>query len=330
MLEDRRNEILRTLVEEYIRSGEPVSSRTICELTDLGVSTATVRSELVALERDGFVVQPHTSAGRIPTASAYRYYVDHLGPTKLRSVSHAKIAGFFDTVHLELSKLLKATSRLLADVTQLPAVVVAPGVAGEKVRDVHLVQLTPDIVLSMVVTEGGRVLQERVRLERPVSASELADVEQIVTRAAIGTGVGATVSLGEEQRASIGNEAATAADAVIAMIERAAGADSDVFVDGTRQMAAVWEDLSEVQRVLEVVEREAIILNILARTPGTSIQIGSELPLADTDLAVVSTTYESGSASGTVGVIGPMRMNYRRVISAVEEVSRELEDRIQS
>ena len=330
MLEDRRNEILRTLVEEYIRSGEAVSSRTICELTDLGVSTATVRSELVALEREGFVVQPHTSAGRIPTASAYRYYVDHLGPTKLRSISHAKIAGFFDTVHLELSKLLKATSRLLADVTQLPAVVVAPGVAGERVRDVHLVQLTPDIVLSMVVTEGGRVLQERVRLERPVSAGELADVEEIVTRAAIGSGVGATVSLEEEQRAAIGSEAATAADAVIAMIERAAGADSDVFVDGTRQMAAVWEDLSEVQRVLEVVEREAIILNILARTPGTSIQIGSELPLADTDLAVVSTTYESGSASGTVGVIGPMRMNYRRVISAVEQVSRELEGRIQS
>lgn len=328
MLEDRRNEILRTLVEEYIRSGEPVSSRTICERTDLGVSTATVRSELAALERDEFVIQPHTSAGRIPTATAYRYYVDHLGPSKLRSATQTKIAGFFDSVHLELSKLLKATSRLLADVTQLPAVVVAPGVAGEKIRDVHLVQLTPDVILSMIVTEGGRILQERVRLDHPISVAELADAEQVVTSAAVGSRVGAAVSLGDERRASVDNEAAAAADAVIAMIGRAAGADSDVFVGGTRQMAAVWEDLSEVQRVLEVVERDAIVLNILARAPGTSIQIGSELPVAD--MAVVSTTYESGSASGTVGVIGPMRMNYRRVISAVEEVSRELEDRIQS
>jgi len=330
MLEERRKDILRTLVEEYIRSGEPVSSRTICELTDLGVSTATVRSELAALERDGFVVQPHTSAGRVPTSTAYRYYVDHLGPSKLRSVSHAKIAGFFDSVHLELSKLLKATSRLLADVTELPSIVVAPGVAEEKIRDVHLVQLTPDLILSMIVTEGGRILQERVRLDHPITVTELADAERVVTSATVGSGVGAQVSLGEERRGSVGSEAAAAAEAVIAMIGRAAGADSDVFVDGTRQMAAVWEDLSEVQRVLEVVEREAMVLNILARAPGTSIQIGSELPVADVDMAVVSTTYESGSASGTVGVIGPMRMNYRRVISAVEEVSRELEDRIQS
>ncbi|HJR92632.1 MAG TPA: heat-inducible transcriptional repressor HrcA [Acidimicrobiia bacterium] len=330
MLEDRRKEILRTLVEEYIRSGEPVSSRTICELTDLGVSTATVRSELAALERDGFVAQPHTSAGRIPTATAYRYYVDHLGPNRLRSVSQAKFAVFFDSVHLELSKLLKATSRLLADVTQLPAVVVAPGVLGEKIRDIHLVQLTPDVLLSMIVTEGGRILQERVRLERPIDAGELADVENLISRTAVGSGVGAKVSVRFEDLGALGQEAASAADAVLAMVERAAGAGSDVFVDGTRQMATVWEDLSEVQRVLEVVEREAIMLNILARTPGTSIQIGSELPVADVDMAVVSTTYESGSASGTVGVIGPMRMNYRRAISVVEQVSRELEDRIQS
>lgn len=330
MLEERRNEILRALVEEHIRSGEPVSSRTIAELTDLGVSTATIRNELAALEREGFVVQPHTSAGRVPTSSAYRYYVDHLGPSRLRSGTQAKIAGFFDTVHLELTKLLKATSRLLADVTQLPAVVVAPGVIGERIRDVHLVHLTPELVLSIIVTEHGRVLQERIRLESPVTPEELAEAEAAAAAVAVGAGVGSPLSLGDEQRARVGERAATTAEAVIGMIRRAAATESDVFVGGTRQMAAVWEDLTEVQRVLEVVEREAMILNVLARAPGTSIRIGSELPVSDVDMAVVSKTYDTGSASGTVGVIGPMRMNYRRVISAVEEVSRELEDRIQS
>lgn len=329
-MEDRRNEILRTLVEEYIRSGEPVSSRTIAEVSNLGVSTATIRNELVALEREGFVVQPHTSAGRVPTASAYRYYVDHLGPARLRTATQTKIAGFFDSVQLELNKLLRATSRLLADVTELPAVVVAPGVAGEKIRDVHLVHLTPDLILCMIVTENGRVLQERLRLEVPVSADELTEAEQVVAQLAVGTVVGASLALGDEHRRAVSTGVAEVADAVDTMIRRAAGADSDVFVDGTLQMAAVWEDLSEVQRVLEVVEREAMILNILARAPGTSILIGSELPLSDMDMAVVSKTYDSGAASGSVGVIGPMRMNYRRVISAVEEVSRELEDRIQS
>lgn len=330
MLEERRNEILRSLVEEYIKSGEPVSSRTICESTDLGVSAATVRNEMAALERDGFVFQPHTSAGRVPTASAYRYYVDHLGPSKLREPTHAKITGFFDSVHLELTKLLKATSRLLADVTQLPAVVVAPGVAGERVRDVHLVGLSEHLILAVIVTQGGRVIQEQVRLEAPVNHDDLQEVESMVTSVAVGSPVGVPLGVSAEDRSRTAIVLVDAAEAVMGVIQRAARADSDVFVDGTRQMAAVWADLSEVQRVLEVVEREAIVLNILARAPGTLIQIGSELPVDDVDMAVVSTTYDSGFTSGTVGVIGPMRMNYRRVISAVEEVSRELGDRIQA
>lgn len=330
MLEERRNEILRTLVEEYIRWGEPVSSRTIAALNDLGVSTATIRNELAALEREGYVVQPHTSAGRVPTASAYRYYVDHLGPSRLRSATQAKIAGFFDSVQLELNNLLKATSRLLADVTQLPAVVVAPGVVGERIRDVHLVHLTAGVVLAVIVTENGRVLQERLRLAQPVSADELVEAERLVASVTVGSGVGGQIELDPERRRSTPGGILAVADAVVEMLGRAAGADSDVFIGGTRQMAAVWEDLSEVQQVLEVVEREAMILNILARAPGTSILIGSELPMADVDMAVVSKSYDSGTASGRVGVIGPMRMNYRRVISAVEEVTRELEDRIQS
>lgn len=330
MLEERRNEILRVLVEEYIRSGEPVSSRTIADVSELGVSPATIRNDLVALEREGYVVQPHTSAGRVPTASAYRYYVDHLGPSRVRSGTQARITGFFDSVHMELSKLLKATSRLLADVTQLPAVVVAPGVAGERIRDVHLVHLAPDLVLGMIVTENGRVLQERLHLEEPVGAEELNQVEEIVCAVSVGSPMGRRIELGEEERQALSEEDLKVAEAVLGVIPRASSTDSDVFVGGTQQMAAVWEDLTEVRRVLEVVEREAMVLNILARAPGTSILIGRELPMSDVDMAVVSKTYDAGATPGSVGVIGPMRMNYRRVISAVEEVSRELEDRIQS
>ena len=328
MLEDRRQEILRTLVEEYIKTGEPVSSRTIAELSNLGVSAATIRNELAALEDDGYVVQPHTSAGRVPTASAYRYDVDHLGPSRLRSATQAKIASFFDSVQLELTKLLKATSRLLADVTQLPSVVVAPSVVGERIRDVHLVHLTPEVILTMVISENGRVVQDKLRLDAPISADELEEVEEVVTQAAVGVRIGSKVEIDPQRRearpAGSGKPATR-----IRVVDNAAASGSDVYVGGTQQMANVWEDLSEVQRVLEVVEREAMILNILARAPGTSVLIGTELPVTDVDMAVVSKTYDAGTTPGRVGVIGPMRMNYRRVISAVEEVSRELEDRIQ-
>jgi len=328
MLEDRRSEILRALVEEHIRSGEPVSSRAIVERARLAVSTATVRNDLTALESEGFVIQPHTSAGRIPTSAAYRYYVDHLGPGRLRSTAQAKINTFFGDVHLELSKLLKETSDLLAEVTDLPAVVVAPALMGDRVRAVHSVQITGDQVLLIVVTEGGRVLQQRTRVRVPITTRELEDAQQVVSAAAIGRDIGAGLMIGDDEMSQLEEPVREAVLSLNDGLHLAAASGTEMFIGGTQRMTAVWEDLSAVQRILEVLAREAEVMKILAVASGTSIQIGAELPVHDIDLAVVSTTYDAGSSGGSVGVIGPMRMNYKRAISAVEEISRELEDRI--
>ncbi len=328
MLEDRRSEVLRALVEEHITTGEPVSSRAIVEKARLHVSTATVRNDLIALETEGYVIQPHTSAGRVPTAKAYRYDVDHLGPGRLRSGAQAKINSFFGEVHLELSKLLKATSDLLAEVTDLPAVVVSPGLVGDRVRALHSVQVTADQVLLVVVTDGGRVLQQRARFRVPVSPGELDQAHRMVTAAAVGNDLGTEVVISDEEMGQLGEPVREAVLTINDGLHLAAGAGTEMFVGGTQRLASVWEDLTAVQRILEVLEREAEVMKILAGASGTSIQIGSELPVHDMDIAVVSKTYEVGSAGGSVGVIGPMRMNYKRAISAVEEVSRVLEDRM--
>ncbi len=330
MLEDRRSEILRALVEEHIRSGEPVSSRAIVDRAHLQVSSATVRNDLAALEAEGFVIQPHTSAGRIPTAAAYRYYVDHLGPGRLRSTAQAKIDSFFGEVHLELSKLLKETSDLLAEVTDLPSVVVAPALRGDRVRDLHSVQVTADQMLLIVVTDGGRVLQQRARVRVPITATEMEEAHRVVSAAVVGSDLAATPVISEEV---LGQLDERTREAVLTMndgLHLAAAAGTEIFIGGTQRLTSAWEDLSAVQRILEVLAREAEVMKILAVASGTSIQIGAELPLHDVDLAVVSKTYEAGASGGSVGVIGPMRMNYKRAISAVEEVSRELEDRISS
>lgn len=328
MLEDRRSEILRVLVEEHIRTGEPVSSRAVADRSKLQVSTATIRSDLAALESEGYVVQPHTSAGRVPTATAYRYYVDHLNPGRLRNAAQLKIASFFGDVHLELSKLLKATSDLLADVTDLPAVVVAPGLMGDRVRSLHAVQIDADQILLVAVTDGGRVAQQRGRLRQPVTPSELEDAQRIVSDHYVGSNLGADIPLDEELLGSISRPIREAVLTIVDAVHLAASAGSEVFVGGTQRLSNVWHDLSAVQRVLEVLEREAEVMALLAGDRGTSIQFGSDLPAVDVDMAVVSTTYQSGSGGGSVGVIGPMRMNYKRVISAVEEISKELEDQI--
>lgn len=322
MLEDRRSEVLRALVEEHIKTGEPVSSRAVLERSRLNVSGATVRNDLAALEQEGLVQQPHTSAGRVPTVAGYRYYVDHLGPGRLRQAAQAKISSLFGDVHVELSKLLKATSTLLAEITDLPSVVVAPGFAKENVRAVHTVQVAADQVLVIAVTEGGRVVQQRGRIRVPVTPLEIEEAQQIVTAAVVGRELGATPDLGglnSEVSDPIRETVLTVTDS----LHLAGSAGSEMFVGGTQRMTQVWHDLSTVQRILEIMEREAEVMDLLATASDTTIQLGDDL-----DMAVVSKSYDSLGEGGTVGVIGPMRMNYKRAISAVEEVTRELEEQI--
>lgn len=323
MLEDRRSEVLRALVEEHIKTGEPVSSRAVLERSKLSVSAATIRNDLAALEDEGLVLQPHTSAGRVPTVDGYRYYVDHLGPSRLRQAAQDKVSNVFGDVHLELSKLLKATSDLLVEITDLPSVVVAPGIARESIRTVHAVQISNDQVLVVVVTEGGRVVQQRGRVRVPVTPLEVEEAQQLISEAVGGHELGAPPVLPEGYKTGLSNPVVETILTITDCLHLAATGNSEMFLGGTQRMAQVWQDLSTVQRILEIMEREAEVMGLMAAAPETSIQIGDDL-----DLAVVSKSYESGGEGGSVGVIGPMRMNYKRVISAVEEVTRELEEQI--
>jgi heat-inducible transcriptional repressor len=323
MLEERRSEVLRALVEEHIKTGEPVSSRAVLERSKLAVSTATIRNDLAVLEQEGLVLQPHTSAGRVPTVAGYRYYVDHLGPGRLRQAAQIKVASVFGDVHFELSKLLKATSDLLVEITDLPSVVVAPGVARENLRSVHTVQVANDQVLVIAVTEGGRVVQQRGRVRVPVTPLEVEEAQQIVSAAVVGRELGAPPAFEQDYQAGLSKPVVETILTITDSLHLAGTGGSEMFLGGTQLMAQVWQDLTTVQRVLEIMEREAEVMNLLAGASGTSIQLGDDL-----DMAVVSKAYDSGGEAGSVGVIGPMRMNYKRVISAVEEVTRELEEQI--
>ena len=249
MLEERRADVLRALVEEFILSGEPVSSRSILEGAGLHVSAATVRNDLAALEREGYVVQPHTSAGRLPTAEAYRFYVDHINPARLNAATQTRIAEFFSSVEREISRLLKKTSQLLAEITHYPAVVVGPPPRQETIRAVDLVQLSPQAVLVVTVTGSGHVVQEVCELAFELSEDELNEAERILKQTMVGQGSDASPRPSERVR-----RAATAAAAAVA---RAVDSEADVFVGGAPQMASAWNDLQVVQQVLEVLEREA-------------------------------------------------------------------------
>jgi heat-inducible transcriptional repressor len=333
MLDERRSLVLQALVEEYIRTGQPVSSQAVLERSDLAVSSATVRNDLAKLESYGFVAQPHTSAGRIPTPSGYRYYVDHCSPARLRSATRARIESFFAEVHRGLSKLLKETSGLLSDISHYPAVVIGPGFGSETVRGVHLVHLGAATVLVVMVADNGRVSQEIVRLRFDPSDRELADAERFLNTWCCGKtpeeGAAAISRVQLDEAAeSIRSLLHTVADAM----RRDTDTASDVFVGGHRQLGALWEDLANVSAVLDILEQESTLRELIDdRTGGTAVRIGSELEMEGVDLAVVSTPYEAGEhGTGRVGVIGPMRMDYRRTIRIVEEVGEGLADSLGS
>ena len=325
MLDDRKAHVLQALVEEYIRTGEPVSSQVILERSALDVSSATIRNEVSRLESYGFVAQPHTSSGRIPTHQGYRYYVDHCSPARLRSATHDRINSFFADVHSEVSRLLKETSGLVADITHLPAVVIGPQADLDRIHAVHLVRLSASAVLVVTIAETGQVAQHVVTLGFEPTDDQIDEAERVLERVYAGRDLDEADS---DQRLSSGDlpdMVRRIIDPVHHEIQRVEGATPQLFIGGTSQLAGLWADLAIVHHMLDLLERDSDLQAILGEsTDGTSVRIGEEI--GDTlDLAVISTSF-GPRGSGRVGVIGPMRMDYRRTIRVVEEIGENLEE----
>jgi heat-inducible transcriptional repressor len=325
MLDDRRSQVLKALIEEYIRTGEPVSSQSVLGLSDLDVSSATIRNDLSQLESYGFVVQPHTSSGRIPTHQGYRFYVDHLAPSQLRIGTRRQIDAFFQQVHRQISEVLRETSTLVSELTMYPAVVVGPATSSEIVKDIRLVPLGGTVVLAVAIAESGRVYQEYVDTGVAADDATLEAAEQLITAAYQGNALDAP----EAERLAASDLPAMVKRVIMPVSEQLSGNAStsgEVYVGGSSQMAALWSDLSMVQHLLEMLDEEAALIDLVSDdAEGLRVRIGPDLG-DEPDLAVITTTYGTPSGStGRVGVIGPMRMDYRRTIRVIESVSEGLE-----
>ena len=327
MIDDRKALVLQALVEEYIRTGEPVSSHAVLERSALDVSSATIRNELARLESYGFVAQPHTSAGRIPTHQGYRYYVDHCSPARLRSATHDRIRSFFADVHREVSKLLKETSGLLSDITHLPAVVMEPQADASRIHAVHLVRLASSTVLVVTIAETGQVSQHAVTLGFEPSDDQLDEAERVIEGVYAGRG---RDEANEDQRlvsTDLPDMVRRIIDPVHREIQDAESVAPQLFVGGTSQLAGLWADLAIVHSMLDLLEKDSDVQAILGDPgDGTTVRIGEEIG-GMLDLAVVSTPF-GPRGTGRVGVLGPMRMDYRRSIRVVEAISENLEERL--
>jgi len=325
MLDDRRSQVLKALVEEYIRTGEPVSSTSILDAIGADVSSATIRNDLQQLESYGWVVQPHTSSGRLPTNQGYRFYVDHLSPSTLRRDTRKQIDELFQQVHSQISEVLRDTSTLVSEITTYPAVVVGPVESNETIRDVRLVPLGGPVVLAVAIAESGRVYQEFVDVGSAPDEETLEVAERVIASAFGGKSLDDS-DMEQLNASDLPGMVKRIVSPVREQLSRNVSDKSEVFVGGSSQMVSLWSDLSMVQHLLEMLDEEAALIDLMSDdAEGVSVRFGADI-VGEPDIAVVTTTYETPSGSqGRVGVIGPMRMNYRRTMRVVELVSEELE-----
>jgi heat-inducible transcriptional repressor len=335
-LDDRKATILRAIVEEHITTAQPVGSQTIARSRKLGVSSATVRNDMTVLERDGYLVQPHTSAGRVPTDRGYRFFVDNfdrqpgLAPAQRRVVSD--FFTLFQSAHQVLEELLHETSQLLARVSSHTAVVVGPHVDAETVRSVQLVVLQPTLVLALAVLSNGRVEKSILHL-----AADTDDATVATATALLDTQLsGARWTHLPDVRPGAGPAADTLArEARDALAARAAQeAIEPLYVGGASRLAAEHEAFpttDSAARLLELLERQVEVVSLvhdLLDQGTTTVRIGSENSIEELrDCSIVVAPYKvDGEVAGTVGVLGPTRMDYRQALAAVEAISQQLGD----
>jgi heat-inducible transcriptional repressor len=328
--EERRFQVLRAIVADYVSTQEPVGSKTLVERHNLGVSSATVRNDMAALEEDGYIAQPHTSAGRIPTDKGYRRFVDRISDVKPLSVPERRAIHSFLGGALDLDDVLRRSVRLLAQLTRQVAVVQYPTLTRSTVRHVELVALTPARLMLVLITDSGRVDQRMVDLGDVLAEDSVSRIRAMLNAAVVGRRLSEASMLVAELPDAAPNDlrdAVTTLSMVLidALVEHP---EERLVLGGTANLTRNVADFpGSLRQVLEALEEQVVVLKLLAsaRSPGTvRISIGEENEAEEMrSTSVVSIGYGPGETLlGGMGVVGPTRMDYPGTIAAVHAVAR--------
>ncbi len=330
-LNARRAAILEAVVTEYIGTAEPVGSSHVASSPGVQVSSATVRSEMVALEREGYLVQPHTSAGRIPTDKGYRFFVDHLtGPGVLGPTQRRQVAQFFEQVHGEMETVLERASGLLSELTSYAAVVVGPSHDTATIRSVQLVGLSPLHALLVVVLSDGAVEKRTIEMQGETSDDSLARAGTLLASFLVGRTLAQPWAVPASGSAEV-DQLVVAAHMAFDSLEGSMDADQ-VFVGGPARLAESFDAVETVRSVLAILEQQLVVVTLLRDVldSGLSVAIGTEHgfePLSSCAVVVAPVSID-GQDLGAVGLLGPTRMDYARAMAAAHVVGERLGQRI--
>jgi heat-inducible transcriptional repressor len=330
MLDDRKLSVLRAIVEDYVRTHEPVGSKNLVERHALGVSPATIRNDMAILEEEGFIAQPHTSAGRIPTDKGYRLFVDRLSQVKPLSPAERRAIENFLAGAVDLDDVMGRSVRLLAQLTRQVALVQYPSLTSSAVRHVELVALSDHRLLMVLIADTGRIEQRVVEVPAPLSDEALARLRADLNAAVGGrafTAVADRVAdlperFDATERPTVSVVLATLLETVVERHEER------IVMGGTANLARYVDGFAGLQPVLEALEEQMVLLRLLGETraDAVTVTIGHENQVAGmSSTSVVSAGY--GPHHDTVarlGVVGPTHMDYPSTMASVRAVARYL------
>lgn len=331
MLTPRQERILGKVVEEHLRTGQPVPSRVIAADPDLDVSPSTVRGDLALLEEHGLLDHPHVSAGRVPTDAGHRYVVDLLLRSE-RSLPAPPRRLELTLMRREVEEAMRATSAALSQMTNLLAVVSAPSINTATIRHVEVLELQPQVVLIVIITSAGEVSKMVASFEQAVDPGLLSWAGEYLNERLVGMPLGARMLSARLNDPSLSvRELGFLARFVPAFGQLASESEDVIYLDGTARLfqAGKIEDTGRVNELIGLLERRVTLLRVLRSAlaePGVYVRIGheNELP-AMHSLAVVARSYGLARRKlGTVSVIGPVRMDYASAIANVTEAAHEL------
>lgn len=336
LLDERKIKILDAIIRNYLATGEPVGSRTISKYTDLNLSSATIRNEMADLEELGYIMQPHTSAGRIPSDKGYRFYVDHLMKEKDREVSEMKEFVIEETQKME--KVLKQVAKLLATNTNYATMISAPAYHSNKVKFIQLSQMDENQILAVVVMQSNIVKNQVIHTNEALDNETLLKLNILLNTALNGLSLEeinlGTIARLKEQAGMHGEVVSNVMDALAQALSE--HEDLQIYTSGATNILKYPEltTSENAAKLLSAFEEKEELRSLVAESlsceqAGTGIQvyIGNETPIQTMkDCSVVTATYELGDGvKGTIGIIGPKRMDYENVMDNLKTLRNQLD-----
>ncbi len=335
-LDERKTKILQAIIRNYLETGEPVGSRTISKYTDLNLSSATIRNEMADLEELGYIVQPHTSAGRIPSDKGYRFYVDTMMEEKEREVVEMKEMLLERQDKMEV--LLKQMAKLLAQNTNYATMISAPQTHHNKVKFIQLSRVDANQILAVIVVEGNVIKNNILPMTQELTDETLLKLNILLNTHLNGLSI-QEINLGMiaamKQQAGIHSDIVSE---VIDAVAEAIKADEDlrIYTSGTNNIFR-YPELADQQKASELIStfEEKQVLSELVQerladesSTGIQVYIGNETPVSSMkDCSVVTATYElEEGMRGTIGIIGPKRMDYDKVIGTLKAMQSQLDE----